>query len=119
MNRISASDLRAKFEQFRELNRRAGITRELTTWSNNDRGPRVLTADDMALQFGSKTYGNAFRVFYVNPDGGGHCSLDSVRDYLGMTKREAWDTLDALCAGMYAVLDSQAPRGEIFPRFTR
>lgn len=105
MNRITAKRLNAAFEAFRRANARAGITRTAERFASRD--GIVFDASHLRLQYGSKTYSYAFRVFYVEPQGGGHYSLLSISDYLGMTKREAYNTLMALTSGINAVLDAQ------------
>ena len=55
----------------------------------------------VGLDHGSKYYGRAFRVYLVGiraedgswPNGSGHGHPPAGRDFIGMTKREAYDTL--------------------------
>ena len=55
----------------------------------------------IGMQRGSKTYGIAFRLFTTGGAlGSGHHRPPVGDDYLGMTKREAWDTLATLSRAM-------------------
>lgn len=55
----------------------------------------------VGLDHGSKTYGRAFRVYLTGiraedgsyPQGSGHRQPPAGRDFLGMTKREAFNVL--------------------------
>lgn len=66
----------------------------------------------VGLDHGSKTYGRAFRVYLTGiraedgtyPNGSGHGHPPAGRDFLGMTKREAYDRL----ADRAAVLEDVA-----------
>lgn len=55
----------------------------------------------LGLDYGSKTYGRAFRLFEINtdktqPGWSGHYAPLIGSDYLGMTKAEAFETLSTM-----------------------
>jgi hypothetical protein len=60
------------------------------------------------LDKGSKTYGRAYRVFWVNLSTGGHHSPGSMFDFLGMTKAEAYEALGQRLTVLWAVANAQA-----------
>ena len=62
--------------------------------------------DEWVLQTGSRTYGNAYRIFRVDLPGTGLRDLGFTAGtgYLGMTAREAWDTLGCYRRAWLAVL---------------
>ena len=69
----------------------------------------------VGLDHGSKTYGRAFRVYLTGvraddgsyPNGSGHGRPPAGSDFLGMTKREAFDTLADRAAVLEDVAYSQ------------
>jgi hypothetical protein len=64
------------------------------------------------LDKGSKLYGRAYRVFWVNLSTGGHHSPGSMFDFLGMTKAEAYEALGQRLTVLWAVANNQAPSCE-------
>lgn len=107
MDRITVAQLEAAFARFVEANRKAGIRREVsaTEWGNTH-GAYVLDADRLRMDIGSKLYGNAFRFYYLGVHTGGHYDTD-FPGFLGWTKREAYNTLQSLTAGIYATLNAR------------
>lgn len=69
-------------------------------------GIKLGEGERVGLDHGSKTYGIAFRLFTTgvlgqHGEGGtGHGRPPVGDDYLGMTKREAYDTLTERCRTM-------------------
>ena len=74
----------------------------------------------IVLEHGSKTYGRAFRIAltgcavwneetqrYDYPNGSGHSYPPTGDDYLGMTKAEAYRTLNAITRTLWAVKNHQ------------
>lgn len=61
----------------------------------------------VGLDYGSKTYGRAFRVYMSPPGSYAHHRPPAGRDYLGMTKREAFDTLADRAAALEDVAYAQ------------
>ena len=74
----------------------------------------------IVLDHGSKTYGRAFRIaltgepvyneekgWYDYPNGSGHSFPPTGDDYLGMTKAEAYQTLNAITRTLWAVKNHQ------------
>lgn len=92
MHNISANDVKRAFERFVGACERAGFP-------NTDR---------YAMSTGSKTYGHAFRVYSVKPESGAHMSIPMVESmgYIGMTKREAYETLHTLARAIDATADA-------------
>lgn len=87
MERITNEDLRIMLERYQRALDSLGI--EL------GEGERI------GLDHGSKTYGRAFRLFLTGVDGGtGHHNPPVGDDFLGMTKREAFETLAERCRTM-------------------
>lgn len=68
-----------------------------------------LLADDerVIVNEGSKTYGRAFRVNLMRAGSSAHFSPPAGMDFLGWTKREAWDVLADRCAVLTDVLAAQ------------
>jgi hypothetical protein len=53
------------------------------------------------LQEGSKTYGRAYRLYTMQEGSSAHYNPPyQIRDYLGMTRQEAYDTLWSLIHGV-------------------
>jgi hypothetical protein len=104
-DRITVKDVRALLDSVKRAAISAGID-EASRWH---------------LEVGSKTYGNAWRIWLAHEDyeravrspvGALPEDLDPgwsahyspiVRDYLGMTAREAFDTLNTLRNAFHAV----------------
>lgn len=64
----------------------------------------------IGLDHGSKTYGVAFRLFTTGGAlGTGHHRPPVGDDFLGMTKREAWETLATLARAMEDVAYATVP----------
>lgn len=86
---VTLSDVREAFARFVAAADRAGFP-------NTDR---------WRMQTGSKMYGHAYRVFEVDPSHGGHHDLPmmSSAGYVGMTRREAYETLNTMSRTMDAV----------------
>lgn len=60
---------------------------------------------------GSKTYGNSYKLVYVHDKSGGHhAAPGTTGGYLGMTKREALDSLLTICLTMEDVNYFQSRR---------
>lgn len=66
------------------------------------------------LQRGSKTYGNAYRLYFIGDADGNGTGTTGVygteNGYLGMTKREAYDTLYIIVRAMGDLLYFQEQR---------
>ena len=60
------------------------------------------------LDHGSKTYGRAYRIFWIDEKTGGHHSAGIMGDFLGMTKSEAYEALGQRMTTLWAVLNAQA-----------
>jgi hypothetical protein len=54
--------------------------------------------DRMCLSIGSQTYGRAFRTHRIEAGSTGHGRPPIGPDYLGWTKKEAFDTLAAIAS---------------------
>lgn len=52
------------------------------------------------VETGSKTYGRAYRLYERDPKTGGLSSIIGAGGFLGMTKREAVQSLDMLAQGV-------------------
>ncbi len=85
--RITRADLETALESAKSAASKLGIVS--TNWH---------------LQIGSKTYGNAYRLFNRNPESGGLYNVHGINDYLGMTASEAYGKLCAMTDAWYAVL---------------
>jgi len=59
-----------------------------------------LDTSRLHVEAGSKTYGRAYRLFNRDPQSGGLCSVIDAGGFLGMTKREAVQSLDMLAQGV-------------------
>ena len=84
----------------------------------------------IGLDIGSKTYGRAYRLYvsgdmvrvkgdsgvYRNtyPNGSGHHRPPVGCDFVGMTAREAYDTITDRCSVLWAVMEKQAGRGRTY-----
>lgn len=85
-NRITTAALEAAFGRYVRACERLGL---------------VPDGYHVGLDHGSKTYGNAFRVYLTGnraddgsyPNGSGHSRPPAGDDFLGMTKREAYGRL--------------------------
>jgi hypothetical protein len=68
----------------------------------------MIAADEtIGLSIGSRTYGNAYRVWVNRPgEGSGHYDHPVVRSsgYLGMTARDAYDRLTTATATIHDVM---------------
>lgn len=66
----------------------------------------IAPSDRLGLAHGSKTYGQAFRVYIVHEGCSGHSETPVVRSsgFLGMTAREAYERLIEATAGIYDVM---------------
>ena len=89
-NTISITDVRGMFARYERANESAGL---------------IPDGFHLVLSEGSKYYGNAYRVHltgnrvkldngrYEWPNGTGHDNPPVGNDFLGMTKRDAYDSL--------------------------
>jgi len=65
-----------------------------------------IEAGTLALINGSKTYGNSFKAVYVDPENGGHRDAPGTfSGYLGMTRRETYDSLQNLARAFEYMID--------------
>lgn len=63
-----------------------------------------LPSERLNLDYGSKSNGIAYRLFYRDPIHGGlHDTYLVSNGYLGMTAREAWNTLHTIASTLEAV----------------
>lgn len=91
-DRITNRDLSIMLERYKRALDTLGIT--------------LADGERLRMQEGSKTYGIAFRLYTtgvpgVHGEGGtGHGRPPVGDDFLGMTKREAYDTLAERCRTM-------------------
>lgn len=76
-DRITAGDVRSALAHYVDAMERYGITYDGT----------------IGLQVGSKTYGIGWRVYRVPTGETGHWDPPIGSDFLGMTAREAYETL--------------------------
>jgi hypothetical protein len=60
------------------------------------------------LDSGSKTYGRAFRIFWVDSRTGAHHSAGTMSDFLGMTKAEAYEALGQRMTMLWAIDSAKA-----------
>ena len=93
------------------------LDRQLTQYVNALKDLEMLPAGHrIVLDHGSKTYGRAFRIaltgepvynvekgWYEYPNGSGHSFPPTGDDYLGMTKAEAYRTLNAITRALWSV----------------
>jgi len=95
--RITSRDLDAALSRYTRQAARLGLLQP---------GYRV------ALETGSRTYGNQYRLSMVKPDGAWSASSTPAGDpRLGFTAREAWDALHRMADTLRDVADAQeAPR---------
>ena len=112
MSTTLAKDVRAAFTRLQNAHRAAGISHTVMyadygTGTNPDTGrpvvvrtPVTFTADDLVLSEGSATYGRAYRLHYRHPSTGAHFNVGGSGDFLGMTRREAELSMNALAAGI-------------------
>lgn len=64
-------------------------------------GIQLREGEHIGLDHGSKMYGRAFRLFATGYEGStGHGRPPVGDDFLGMTKREAFETLATTCRAM-------------------
>ena len=91
MNRVTREELKGSFERYVRALNSLGIHQKVE------------------MQEGSKTYGNAYRVRHVN---GWATPLGTSNGYLGMTRREAVDTLHTLARTIEDVLYHQQKPSE-------
>lgn len=71
-----------------DVRRQAAIVGELA------RQARILDESEYpVLSEGSKYYGNAYRLNFTPRGASYHARITRLDDFLGMTKREAWQTL--------------------------
>jgi hypothetical protein len=63
--------------------------------------------DELHLDIGSKTYGNAYRIWVKKPGESGHYESPVIGSsgFLGMTAREAWDRLTMVTGVIYSSMD--------------
>lgn len=100
MTRTTAQDVRHAFASLVMTWENAGITRE------NPYTGQTFTAEHLTIQTGSQTYGRAYRLHYRDPDSGAlYNALPTGGDFLGMTRREAVLSLDALRNGILAATE--------------
>lgn len=66
-----------------------------------------LPERELHLQIGSKTYGNAYRLMFVSHGGGLSPAPGTGDGYLGMTARDAYETLWTIIRTMRDVRDWQ------------
>jgi hypothetical protein len=59
------------------------------------------------LDAGSKTYGRAYRIFWIDEKTGGHHYAGSMSDFLGMTKAEAYEALGQRLTMLWALDDAK------------
>jgi hypothetical protein len=77
------------------------LSRALTRATDAARAAGLPYADRWTLQTGSKTYGRAFRLYARDPQTGGLSSVPGLSEgFLGMTSREAAQSLDMLATGL-------------------
>lgn len=87
--RITTKDVEGLFESVRKLASDAGVTE----------------AENWRIDKGSKTYGRAWRVWLWKDDGTyAHYSAALGTDYLGMTARETYASLQQLRSAFLAVI---------------
>jgi hypothetical protein len=68
-----------------------------------------LDTSHLYLETGSRTYGRAYRLYQRDPQTGGlHPVPGMISDFLGMTKREAYDSLHMLAQGVEMVNAQQS-----------
>jgi hypothetical protein len=86
---------------------RADLAAMLDTLRTAAIGAGVVEAERWRIDIGSKTYGRAYRLWLKSSDPSrtGHYS-PAVRDYLGMTAREAHQTMSTLRDAFHAVTDA-------------
>lgn len=84
--RVSPTDLNHAFDRAKRAAESVGI--DTARW---------------VMQTGSATYGRAYRLFERDPHTGGLSNLFGYDDFLGMTRREAEATLDAMARAWWAV----------------
>lgn len=77
MDRITRKNLEGTFASYVDTLRRYGLHPD----------------GKLVLSIGSKTYGRAYRINLVPPGESGHYRPGIGDDFLGMTTREAWETL--------------------------
>lgn len=89
-NRVSISEVLTAAAQVGSMMRQLGLTEGYPEFSE-----------------GSKTYGHAFRLNIVKPGGSGHYNLPPHlgSDFLGMTKREAFEELQHKRAILWALAE--------------
>jgi len=81
----------------------------------------------IGLDIGSKTYGRAYRLYVSGdmvtdpvtgrntyPNGSGHHGAPVGGDFVGMTAREAYDTITNRCSALWDVIEKQAGRGRTY-----
>ena len=83
MDRITRTDLDHAFAGLKRAAEHVG--HDTTTW-------RLRPA----------TYGNGYRLYALDPESGGHGST-GLDDFLGMTGRDAYNTLRAYASALWSV----------------
>jgi hypothetical protein len=99
MTTTTAKDVREAFAALVNASRAIGFSHTVTVYENDRREDVTLTADDLRLQEGSPTYGQAFRLYLLGPYGA-HYTPGELPEYLGWTRAEAERTLRGLTAGI-------------------
>lgn len=116
MTTITNADLRSAFDALVETVRAAGLTRDVSNMGES----ATLDASNLRLRMGSPMYGNLWRLNLIGPFSAHYTMLEGVPEYLGATKREAWETLWTATRAMRAILALSATRltGEVSERET-
>lgn len=107
MERVTKADLASVFDALKAAALAAGVE-EASRWH---------------LVIGSKTYGNAYRIWLAHPDyeramadlsnegnyapgWSAHYTPIGINSYLGMTAREALEAMSNMKSAFYAVIDA-------------
>lgn len=72
-------------------------------------------SENWVIEEGSRTYGRAWRIFRKDPRTGGLYNLPAGSDYLGMTAREALESINKMISGAYLVIYYQEQTGKSIP----
>lgn len=84
------------------------ITRQLHALEDSLKALDMMPlSDTLRVRVGSKTYGIAFRLERHTVEGAYGNPPHGLPDYLGMTKREAFDTLHTINRTLWAVLNAR------------
>ena len=93
MERITNTDLEMQLNRYIGLLDMLGMRDDTVTYG---------------IEHGSKLYGRAFRLYVTGGEhGSGHGQPPVGSDYLGMTKREAFDTLATINRTMSDIIYAQ------------